>query len=104
MADESVTGGWSGVSRDGKPELIHGQYPGSGKQPNEYTIRTTPVPAGPHGYNWCLYFASQLTGPPFTATHDGDKITVYCWPDDEPNLPQAVDAAIEYANERLRAG
>jgi|GEM_PF-2131573 len=104
MADDSVTGGWPGVSRDGQPELIHGQLPGSGEQPNEYKIHTTPVPGGPHGEDWFGYFNSQLNGP-LTASHDGiNKITVFCSPDDEPNLTQAVDAAIEYANERLRAG
>lgn len=91
------------ISRVGEPELVRGPLPGSLQQPNEYTIRTTPVPGGPHGYDWCMYFNSQLNKPPFTAIHDGKKITVYCSPDDEPKLTEAVDAAIEYANQRVRA-
>ena len=39
MADDSVTGGWPGVSRDGQPELIRGQLPGSVRLQNKYKIR-----------------------------------------------------------------
>jgi hypothetical protein len=41
-----------------------------------------------------------LTGGKFLAYHDGTKIVAECWPDDEPNLTEVVDAAIEYANEK----
>jgi hypothetical protein len=40
---------------------------------------------------------------PIPGWHDGNKITAYCWPDDEPNLIEKVDSAIEYANEEVRA-
>jgi hypothetical protein len=36
----------------------------------------------------------------FVAQHDGIKIVAECWPDDEPDLIEVVDAAIEYANEK----
>jgi hypothetical protein len=104
MADDSVTGGWPGVSRDGQPELIRGQLPGSLKRPNEYKIHTTPVPGGPHGKDWLGYFNSQLSQPPISGYHDGNAINVECHPDAEPKLIETVDAAIEYANERLTAG
>ena len=58
MADDSVTAEWPGVSRYGEPELTRGQLPGSLKQPNEYKIRTTPVPAGAHGCDWIQFFNS----------------------------------------------
>ncbi|GBE65990.1 hypothetical protein MFM001_24520 [Mycobacterium sp. MFM001] len=103
IGGNSLTGDWPGVSRDGEPELVRGPQPGSAKRPNEYQIRTTPVPAGAHGADWLGLFNSQLAGPPFTAYHDGNKIIVECRPDDEPTLVETVDAAIEHANERLRA-
>jgi hypothetical protein len=92
-----------GVSRDGEPKLIQGQLPGSAKLQNEYEIRTTPVPVGATGYDWAQFFNSQFTGQKaISGHHDGrNKITVYCWPDDQPNLIEKVDSALGYANDRL---
>lgn len=89
------------ISRDGEPELRRGPTPGSRKQPNEYWIRITPVPPGDNGIDWLGHFNSQLSQPPFSGYHDGNKIIVECWPDDEPNLIEMVDSAIEYADERI---
>lgn len=50
------------VSRDGEPVLKRGPAVGSVKRQNQYEIRTTPLPAGPRGVNWCGYFNSQLNG------------------------------------------
>jgi hypothetical protein len=93
------------VSRTGEPQLKRGPGPGpaSAQWPNKYWIRTTPLPAGARGYDWLQLFNSQLLRPPFSGYHDGNKIDVKCWPDDEPRLTVAIDSAIEYANERLRA-
>jgi hypothetical protein len=71
-----------------------------------YKIRTAPpLPADAHGYNWMQFFTSQFTGQrPYLGWHDGkNTITIECSPDDAPGLTKAIDAAIEYANERLRA-
>jgi hypothetical protein len=111
MPDDSATGEWPGVSRDGEPELIRGPQSGSVKLKNQYELRTAPVPAGADGYNWVQFFNSQFTGPrsrftgprPISGYHDGNKIIVECWPDDASELIETVDAAIEYANERLKA-
>jgi hypothetical protein len=79
--------GMSGaVARDGEPVLTRGPSRGSVKQPNEYKIHTTPVPDEAHGVDWLGFFNSQLE----------------CWPEDEPQLIEKVDAAIESANQRLR--
>jgi hypothetical protein len=88
------------ISRDGEPVLKRGPAVGSVNRQNQYEIRTTPLPAGPRGANWCGYFNSQLKGGQFLAQHDGTKIVAECWPDDEPSLTAVVDAAIEYANEK----
>lgn len=89
------------VSRVGEPELVKGPSRSpSLKEPNEYKVRTTPLPAGPDGVDWCGYFNDQLKQPPITAYHDGTKITVYCDPDDQPDWLEKVDAAIEQANDR----
>ena len=34
--------------------------------------------------------------------HNGSEIVVECWPEDEPQLIDKVDAAIDSANQRLR--
>jgi hypothetical protein len=91
------------VSRIGEPQLKRGPGPGPGQRPNKYWIRTTPIPAGARRYDWLQLFNSQVLLPPFSGYHDGNKINVECWPDDEPRLTEAIDSAIEYANERLRA-
>jgi hypothetical protein len=104
MADDPVTREWPGVSRDGEPLLTRGPSADSVNQQNEYTIRTTRLPAGPYGDDWRQLFNSRFTGhTPIPGWHDGNKITVYCWPDDEPNLIEKVDSAIGFANEQLRA-
>ncbi len=91
------------VSRDGEPVLKRGPSTGSARQQNEYTVRTTPIPAGAYGVDWLGSFNSRFTGQTsIPGLHDGSKMTVYCWPDDEPNLFEKVDSAIEYANERLK--
>ncbi|WP_407688039.1 hypothetical protein [Mycobacterium sp. HUMS_1102779] len=91
------------VSRDGEPVLVRGPLSGSLQMANKYEIRTTPIPAGHHGTNWLGYFNSQFTGQKaITGYHDGHKITIECWPDDEPRLIETVDAAIEHANERVQ--
>jgi hypothetical protein len=92
------------VSRDGEAKLIRGPQTGSLQRPNEYEIRTTPLPPGAHGADWRGCFNSQFTGPRrFRGYHDGiNKITVECSPDDEPQLIETVDAAIAYANERVK--
>jgi hypothetical protein len=98
---------WPGVSRDGDPELIRGPQTVSGKLPNKYrirtTLRTTQIPAGADGYNWVQFFNAQFTGPrKITGYHDGESAIVECWPDDASKLIETVDAAIEYANERVK--
>ena len=103
MADDSVTADWPGVCRDGEPELIRGPLPGSLKMQNKYKIRTTPVPAGAHGENWLGFFNSQLSKSPVAGIHNGNEISVECWPGVESRMVEAVDAAIEYANKQLRA-
>ena len=90
------------VARDGEPVLTRGPSPGSVKQPNEYKIHTTPVPGEAHGVDWLGFFNSQLSGPPFSGYHTGTEIIVECWPQDEPQLIEKVDAAIDSANQRLR--
>ncbi len=91
------------VSRAGEPVLIGGPVPGSVKLQYNYQIRTTPLTVGARGRDWLGYFNSQLKGPEVSAQHDGMKtITVECCPDDEPEWIEKVDAAIEYANEKLR--
>lgn len=91
------------IQRVGEPVLIRGPLPGSVKLQNKYEIRTTPLPGGAHGLDWCGCFNSQFTGPrPIPGFHDGNKITVECWPDDEPKLVETVDAAIDYANEQIQ--
>lgn len=94
------------VSRFGEPELVKpGHSPGSSLiQPDEYKIRTTPVPRDAYGADWRGYFNDQLKNPPITAIHDGNAITVYCHSDEQPDWLETVDAAIEHANERTRAG
>lgn len=90
------------VSRDGEHRLVDGPLSGSVQKPNEYGMRTTPIPPGESGIDWLGYFNSQLTGLPFSGYHGGDKITVDCWPDNELRLVDTVDAAIEYANEQVK--
>ena len=51
--------------------------------------------------DWLGFFNSQLNGPPVSGYHNGNKIIVECWPDDEAQLIEKVDSAIEYANDRL---
>jgi hypothetical protein len=102
VGDDSAAGKWPGVSRVGEPELKRGPLEGSLQRPNEYWIRTTRLPGGAHGANWLGYFNSQVSRPPFCGHHDGNKIIIECWPDDDPQLTEKIDSAIEYANERLR--
>ena len=91
------------VSRDGEPVLKRGPSAGSVKQQNQYTIGTTPIPAGAYGVDWLGLFNSRFTGQTLIpGMHDGSKITVDCWPDDEAEMVEKVDSAIEYANERLK--
>jgi hypothetical protein len=53
--------------------------------------------AQPHDWKSC--FNSRLNGPDLSAKHDGmTTITVECWPDDDPQWLEKVDAAIEYTN------
>jgi hypothetical protein len=40
---------------------------------------------------------TALIGPPVSGYHNGNKIIVECWPDDEAQLIEKVDSAIEYA-------
>ena len=88
------------ILRIGDPVLKRGPAVGSAKQQNQYEIHTTPLPAGPRGKNWVMCFGKQLPGGRFLAQHNGtNKIVAECWPDDEPELTEAVDAAIERANE-----
>jgi hypothetical protein len=94
----------SDVARDGEPELIRGQQQGLIPQPNQYRIRTTQIPDGAYGRDWLGFFNSQFTGQrPIRGYHDGKNAIVECSPDDESNLNETVDAAIEYANERVKA-
>ncbi len=79
------------VERDGEPVLTRGPSRGSVKQPNEA-----------HGVDWLGFFNSQLSQPPFSGHHNGSEIVVECWPEDEPQLIDKVDAAIDSANQRLR--
>jgi hypothetical protein len=51
--------------------------------------------------DWLGFFNSQLNGPPASGYHNGNKIIVECWPDNEAQLIEKVDSAIEYANDRL---
>ena len=90
------------VLRDGEPKLTLSRPPGSLELPNKYQIRTTPLPGGAQGVDRVGFFNSQLGRPPIFGYHDGTKIIVECHPDDEPNLTEKVDSAIEYANEQLR--
>jgi hypothetical protein len=90
------------VARDGGPVLTRGPAQGSAKRPNEYKIHTTPVHSEAHGVDWLGFFNSRLSGPPFTGYHNGNEIVVECWPKDEDRLVETVDAAIDYANQRLR--
>lgn len=90
------------VSRDGEPVLVRGPSSGSMQRPNEYEIRTTPLPSGDVGENWRQCFSSQFTGPRrFRGWHDGKRITIECSEDDASELVETVDAAIEYANNRV---
>ncbi len=77
--------------------------PPRGMRSVRYEIRTTALPAGAYGVDWRGFFNDQLKSPPIIAYHDGNKITVACHPDDEPEWLEKVDAAIEYANERLKS-
>ncbi|BBZ37266.1 hypothetical protein [Mycobacterium conspicuum] len=91
------------ISREGEPVLIRGPVLGSVKLQYAYEVRTTPLTIDARGRDWFGYFNSQLKGPHLSAQHDGMKtITVECWPDDEPQWIEKVDAAIQYANEKLR--
>jgi hypothetical protein len=104
VGDDSAARKWPGVSRDGEPLLTHGPSIDAVTQQNEYKIRTTPLPGGPYGDDWRGLFNSRFTGhTPIPGWHDGNKITAYCWPDDELNLIEKVDSAIEYANQELAA-
>jgi hypothetical protein len=96
-------GEWTEVKRDGEPVFVRGPVGRSVTMPNEYELRTTPLPAGAHGVDWRLLFNDQLQSPPITAYHEGNKITVACHPDHEPEWLEKVDAAIKYANERLKS-
>jgi len=88
------------ISRNGEPVLKRGPDVGSVKRQNQYEIHTTPLPAGPRGTNWRGFFGKQLSGGRFLAEHDGiSRIVAECWPDDEPDLTEVVDAAIKKANE-----
>jgi hypothetical protein len=88
------------VLRVGEPRLVGGPNNGSMKAPSEYKIDTTPLAAGPRGYNWFMIFNEQLRGP-LLALHDRNRIiTVYCDPHEYPNWLGLVDAAIEHANEK----
>jgi hypothetical protein len=88
------------VSRVGEPRLVSGPNNWSMKAPNEYKVDTTPLAAGPRGYNWFMIFNEQLRGP-LLALHDRNRIiTVYCDPHEYPNWLGLVDAAIEHANEK----
>jgi hypothetical protein len=87
------------ITRNGEPELVSGSSRGSVSVQNVYHIATTPLPAGPRGYNWVMLFGKHLRGGRFLARHDGIKIVAECWPDDESHLAEEVDAAIEKANE-----
>jgi hypothetical protein len=83
------------VSRDGDPVLIRGPQSGSLHRPNQYEVRTTPIP----GEAWRGYFNSRFTGQVrFRGQHDGTKITIECSADDASKLTEVIDAAIEYAN------
>jgi hypothetical protein len=87
------------ISRIGEPVLKRGQDDSSADLQNQYEIRTTLLPAWPRGTNWRGYFNKQLPGGRFLAQHDGvDKIVAECWPLDEPQLTEVVDAAIGHAN------
>ncbi|MEE2852769.1 MAG: hypothetical protein VX424_08990 [Actinomycetota bacterium] len=94
-----------GISRVGEPKPLHGPrtlFPSALRQVrNVYEIETTPLPAWPRGANWRQHFKKQFSGHDrFRAEHDGvNKIEAACLPDDEPHLIEAVDAAIEKANE-----
>jgi hypothetical protein len=99
-----VIGEWPGVSRDGEPELIRGPQSGSIQLQNQYRIRTTQIPGGAYGLDWLGYFNSQFTGQrPITGYHNGRGAIVECSPDDASKLIEMVDAAIEYANDRVKA-
>jgi hypothetical protein len=91
------------IERVGEPRLLPGSsaYASPSVQvQNEYEIDTTPLLGWPTGVNWQRYFNSQLRGDPFRAEHDGvNKITASCFPGDEPQLIEEVDAAIEKTNE-----
>jgi hypothetical protein len=103
MADYPLTKDWPGASRDGEPVLVFEQPPGSLQLQNKYKIRTKRVPAGAYGANWRGFFNSKVSQPPISGYHKGNQITVDCNPDDESRLIETVDAAIQYANDQLRA-
>ncbi|OBK69332.1 hypothetical protein [Mycobacterium sp. 1165178.9] len=94
-----------GISRVGEPKLVSRSSALFGsvlaQARNVYEIETTPLPAWPRGANWRQQFKKQFSGGDrFRAEHDGvDRIEAACWPDDEPQLIEAVDAAIDKANE-----
>ena len=94
-----------GISRVGEPKLLPGSRAFFGSMltqaRNVYQIETTPLPAWPRGANWRQHFKKQFSGGDrFRAEHDGvDNIEAACWPDDDPHLIEAVDAAIEKANQ-----
>lgn len=94
-----------GISRVGEPKPLprSSAFFGSvlAQVRNVYEIETTALPAWPRGANWRQQFKKQFSGGDrFRAEHDGvNKIEAACWPDDEPHLIEAVDAAIEKANE-----
>lgn len=88
------------ISRVGEPTVVRGPSTGSAQQQNRYEIRTTPLPAGPRGYNWAMHFGKQHRGGRFLLEHSHvNKIIAECSPDDEPQLIEVVDAAIKKANE-----
>jgi hypothetical protein len=92
------------ISRIGEPKLLPGSSAYASvlvQVRNVYEMETTPLPAWPRGANWRQHFKKQFSGGNrFQAEHDGvNKIEAACWPDDEPHLFEAVDAAIEKANE-----
>lgn len=94
-----------GIARIGEPKPLPGSSAFFGSVSaqawNVYEMETTPLPAWPRGANWRQHFKKQFSGADrFRAEHDGvDRIEAACWPDDEPHLLEAVDAAIEKANE-----
>lgn len=97
---------WTDIKRDGEPELVRSGDHVTTQFQNQYRVRTKPpLPPGPDGDNWAQLFTSQFTGTrPMGGYHDRQSTaTVYCFPADLPKLVQKVDAAIAYANTRLKS-